>query len=149
MLCATCMKTEHANLPFHRIQAWKSGHGAFFKKVTLFEIGYTLHLGHEGRECPVGIGHPLVKELTILHTNGVHRVLISFCQCPGADREFLQLLDAKLFPGTEERPQKAFSFELLRHFQQFNLSSKTAAWDFHEALLRLSDGVLPHTVTVC
>ncbi|KIO18610.1 hypothetical protein M407DRAFT_83748 [Tulasnella calospora MUT 4182] len=40
----------------------------------------------------------------------------------------------------------AFTFQLLKHYHQSNLASKTAAHDYHKCLLRLSDPIQPHKI---
>ncbi|KIO31441.1 hypothetical protein M407DRAFT_68026 [Tulasnella calospora MUT 4182] len=59
---------------------------------------------------------------------------------------YAQLVLAGLIPATHSRPATAFTVQLLKHFQQMNLASKTAAHDYHKCLLQLSDAVQSHRI---
>lgn len=84
--------------------------------------------------------------LTVLHVNGYHKLQVQYCNCIGSPEPYLQLLHAGLFPATHARPSTAFTFQLLKHFQRFNLASKTAVHNYHKALLHLTDNVLPQSI---
>lgn len=153
LLCGPCMKTEHQHHPFHRISSWTvitttTGSRSFFKPATLFDLGLELHLGHGGAPCPEPDAFGSNATLTVLHTNGSHEVNISYCSCLGKQSHDLQLIDHGLFPATAARPSTAFTFQLLRHFQTFNMASKTSAWDYHNGLIRMTNAVNPGAVPV-
>lgn len=155
LLCATCIKKEHQHHPFHRIRSWTSiasatGDGSFFRPATLSDLGFKLHLGHGGAECQSisASGSNTLSTLTIIHTNGSHKINIKYCDCPTQLDRDLQLVDHGLFPATTTRPSTAFTFQLLQYFQVFNMASKTSAWDFHNGLVRMTDPVNPEAVPV-
>lgn len=144
--CLDCLNDQHRHLPFHRVRRWKPGPTAHFVPVNTEERGFTLHLGHRGEPCPLSSAGN-VQEMDVMHTNGIHSISIAFCGCRNQLR-WEQLLENDLFPGTEERPQSAFSFAVLEQFHTFNLVSKTAAQDFNQALMRMTDGAFPTSVPV-
>lgn len=152
VLCSICMKRKHQHHPFHRIRRWtNAGSGSFFEPAALIDLGFVLHFGHGGAECPsldVFGSNNMFSTLTIVHTNGSHKMNIIYCSCLGQESRDLQLIDHGLFPATTSRPSTAFTFQLLRHFQIFNMASKTSAWDFHNGLVRMTNPVNPEAVPV-
>lgn len=141
MLCEACCNEKHQTLPFHRIQSWTDGPSPHFTASSPQDRQFVLHLGHAGQpSCPQPeIG---THEISVLHTNGVHCMTVQYCGCQG-EGHWEQLLHGKLLSGTDQKPKSAFTFEVLQHFHAFNLASKTAAHDFNQALLQLTDGVQP------
>lgn len=88
-----------------------------------------------------------------MHINGIHKIPTAFCQCSHPDDnpdgdDWEQLLGHRLFPATEQRPEIAFTFAVLDLFQKFNLVSKTAARDFHQAMIYFTDSIIPAAVPV-
>ena len=55
-LCRDCLISGHQYLPFHRVEAWN---GRCFLPSSLFDQGFVLHVGHEGRVCT---GHPTEED---------------------------------------------------------------------------------------
>lgn len=150
VFCCGCMLSLHQFLPFHRLEHWN---GSFFVPGPLKDFHQLIHLGHGGLSCPsfrstITPGVSSSATLTVLHVNGYHRVDVHYCCCTGADLPYIQLLRVELFPATHHRPATVFTFELLKHFQNFNLASKTAAHDYHKALMQLTDAVLPISIPV-
>jgi hypothetical protein len=47
-----------------------------------------------------------------------------------------------------KHPQTAFSFAVLDNFHQLTLSSKKSMYDYHDALVKLTDPVFPQDVPV-
>ncbi|TFY50348.1 hypothetical protein EVJ58_g11087, partial [Rhodofomes roseus] len=129
--------------PFHWIERWN---GRCLEKQDLGELGLVLYLGHGGLRCPClpEVATPIVY--TVTHINGIHRVPIHHCCCPRARDSVSQLLRLRLFPATLERPESAFSFELLRQWDLHFLTSKKGTYDFYEALRRLTDNSGTRTV---
>lgn len=137
---------KHQTLPFHRIWSWTDGPSPYFELASPQDRNFVLYLGHAGQPCPQPeIGE---HEISILHTNGVHPTTVQSCGCQG-QKHWEQLLHGRLLPGTDDIPKSAFTFDVLRHFHAFNLTSKTAAHDFNQALLQLTDGVQPSKFPVC
>ncbi|KAG9017173.1 hypothetical protein FRB90_001477 [Tulasnella sp. 427] len=148
--CEDCIVSTHNSTPLHRIEKWN---GVFFEpgNPTVPQLHQLLYLGHNGSRCkaPFTSAHwarPTEGLLTVVHTNGYHKLQVCYCNCLGSPEPYQQLLQSGLFPATHSRPATAFTFNLLKHFRCFNLASKTAAYDYHKALVQLSDGVLPQAI---
>ncbi|KAH8069588.1 hypothetical protein BXZ70DRAFT_1013367 [Cristinia sonorae] len=136
--CAGCLVANHAHLPFHRVEI---SNGCYFKKTSLHTLGLVVQLGHGGRTCKLPA--PPTKPLKIVHTSGVHLVQISYCSCSDhrgqtVDR-WTQILRAGWYPATVERPQTAFTFEVLDLFLELNWQAKTNLNDFYKTLEQLTD----------
>lgn len=50
-----------------------------------------------------------------------------------------QLMRAKWFPATIDRPRTAFTFDVLNHFHHLTLQGKTTPWDFYNAIVHETD----------
>lgn len=144
LYCIKCINDRHKIHPFHRIRSWNLGDNPCFSRVRPRDRQFELNLGHSGERCPNGV---ISKGLHFMHTNGMHEINTVFCGCGNRDH-WKQLLDHDLFPATETRPGKIYSFQLLRLFHALNIISKLSARDFHQALLRLSNGAFPSDVPV-
>jgi hypothetical protein len=48
MSCVPCALAEHQLLPFHKLERWN---GKYFEQVTLHQLDFVLHLGHDGMPC--------------------------------------------------------------------------------------------------
>lgn len=87
----------------------------------------------------------------IIDVNGVHNMQVEYCNCAQGvnstpsvtEDKWAQLLSHQIFPATELRPQTGFTFRVLKHFHQINLSSKTSAWDYCQSLIFLTDPIDP------
>ncbi|KAI6145616.1 hypothetical protein BKA82DRAFT_4016401 [Pisolithus tinctorius] len=118
--------------------------GEFFEELALHMTGAQLQLGHIGAAClsdpsnANGTGGPVKmnapewedvddvpphmrqpirsKYLTVIDVTGVHFIPVRWCQCEAAESFRLQLLRAKLFPATFEKPSTAFTFAVLDDF---------------------------------
>jgi hypothetical protein len=143
--CQSCIVRDHVHLPFHRIEEWT---GAYFKKTSLQSLGYILQLGHGGEPCPNVDAHSRVRQMVIIHSNGLHSIAVQFCYCYDASLAAIQLSDAQLFPVTMEQPQTAFSFGVLDHFHQATLSSKKSLYDYVDCLVKLTDPAFPQDIPV-
>lgn len=144
--CKDCIIMDHTSLPFHRIQKWTSDH---FSHCSLESLGFTLQLGHQGAPCPSSTQDGgASRELTIVHLNGYHTLPVYFCHCFDAEAEYIQLVQASLFPATITQPETAFTFGLLDEYDQHVLSSKKPSYDYHDALVKLTNPVAPQNVPV-
>ena len=88
------------------------------------------------------------RMLRIVHTNGVHELSVTFCRCPNAQREDIQLLKLGYFPASRLRPSTAFTFECLDDFLLSNKSMKSSPLSYHTKLCRATDGAFHHSVPV-
>jgi hypothetical protein len=164
---------HHKLLPFHRIQKWN---GKYFAKTTLHDQGYVLHLGHHGGMCPdtedpwldveetlpgmdnVDLLQDGIEEQTknvledglvnIVHTTGVFKHKVRWCQCQSAPDKTVQLFELRLFPASHLKPETAFTFDVLEHFHIDAMECKTAAASFIKKLRRLTNNAFPHMVPV-
>ncbi|KAG2057847.1 hypothetical protein BDR06DRAFT_877301, partial [Suillus hirtellus] len=142
----------------------------------LWDHGYIIHLGHGGHPCPnllrqsnpspwsdLGVmedmfGHGEgdtiydtqlgLSNLVIVHSTGVYSHCVSWCQCPGADKDrYLHLLKARLFPASITCPQSAFTFDVLDHFLIDALECKTSAMSFYQKLRCFTNNAFPHKIS--
>ncbi|KAH9830168.1 uncharacterized protein C8Q71DRAFT_717179, partial [Rhodofomes roseus] len=134
--CSHCLVDSHRFSPFHWIDRWN---GRCFEKQDLGEVGFVFYLGHDGLACPCLRPADAPVVYTVTHSNGIHRVPIHECRCPCALDSVSQLLRVSLFPATLERPETAFTFDVLRQWDLHFLTSKKGTYDFYEALRRLTD----------
>ncbi|EPS97785.1 hypothetical protein FOMPIDRAFT_1078663, partial [Fomitopsis schrenkii] len=141
--CPNCLRASHRLSPFHWVDVWN---GRFLEKRDLGDLDFVLFLSHNGHQCPFIRGAMRPITYTVTHTNGIHRVPIHQCWCPHQPDTVSQLLRAGLFPATLERPESAFTFDLLRQWDIHFLSSKKGAYDYFEALRRLTDNSGTKTV---
>jgi hypothetical protein len=137
--CAQCLLEKHSLLPTHRFRSWTGMH---FENVASLEIGYIFHLGHVGKACDMGFERALV----IGDITGLHSVMVRFCRHPGRGGQSKQLLDANIFPCSEERPQTGFTFNVLRLFSLMSTESKLSAQRFYNVLACQTNPIFPHEV---
>lgn len=114
--------------------------GAFFEKTTLTDLGAVIQLGHADGVCECPFTTPHV--LTVVHTNGVHDVCVSWCNCDyftGGTPRRIQLLRAGLFPASTEYPSTAVSFDALDLYHLLTAQAKLSFYDFFETLSKRVD----------
>ena len=126
------------------IQHWNS---SYFADFTLQQLGLYVHLGHEFPSCPYA--DPAIRDFTVVDVSGIHTVNLHFCGCVGAPHHCLQLLAASWFPASLDRPQTAFTFDVLDTFQLINLQGKTSAYDFYYSLDHKTDNTGALGIQVC
>lgn len=131
--CAACFTSSHRNLPFHRVETWT---GSYFARHSLYAMGFELFLGHGGSRCP---NASKSTTMTVVHTNGIHKLSIVFCACAPLTKRPLQLLAAAMYPATWDYPETAFTIPLLKHYHLESLQSRTSAHDYWAVLRRLTD----------
>lgn len=145
MFCSSCVISVHVHGPFHHIQKWVGTH---FVRTSLKDLGFTITLGHSGDRCPNLSKTSRGRPTTIAHTNGMHETVVEYCHCLGAPLEPFQLIEAGLFPSTLSQPSTAFTFEVLRNFERHALASKKCAYDYCDALRKLTDSTFPQNIPV-
>ncbi|KAJ3964320.1 hypothetical protein EV361DRAFT_70089 [Lentinula raphanica] len=139
LVCEECCRLEHLDRPLDLIEKWN---GQFFDRVWLSQLGISVHFGHAFEcICP----HPrIVKEFTVIHTNGIHRVTGVFCNCmnkPIAGEWRQQLLRRRWFPATHLQPETAATFEVLNQFHILTLQGKVTTYDYYAGLEKLYDNL--------
>ncbi len=119
----------------------KEWNGSFFEKVFLKDLGQQYQLGHGGFPCPCPKPGPLA--FVVFHTSGVFPVDVAFCDCvsPPAPSRRVQLLRARWFLASCDRPQTVFTFDVLNMFHKLTLQAKTTLYDYYHSILNLSDNL--------
>ena len=136
VLCDACIVERHVRHPLHVIEEHT---GKFFRQTSLSNLGLKPTLMHDGKKCPyVPEGYRGVETL-IVHTNGIHKLRVIYCDCPDKPPRAIQLVKSKLFPGTAEDPRSAFSFDLLKDFHLHTRVSKKSSYDYLRAVQRRTD----------
>ena len=161
--CSSCCTKSHINIPFHSIDVWN---GVCFLPSDLLHVGLAIHLGHQGSPCPEfreegekdqweqdtrnkpNPDRPGASLLLVVHSNGVCRRSIYYCQCSNAPSHHIQLLQHRLFPASYTKPQTVFTFEVLCHFYIEAMECKTSAGAFYSKLKRFTSNAFPDTVPV-
>ena len=80
---------------------------------------------------------------------GIHTISLRFCGCIGAAHPRDQLIASSWFPASLDRPQTAFTFDVLDTFQLLNLQGKLSAYDFYYSLDHKSDNTGVLRIQVC
>ncbi|KAI6143499.1 hypothetical protein EDD17DRAFT_1768848 [Pisolithus thermaeus] len=86
------------------------------------------------------------KYLTVIDVTGVHFVLSRPCQCMNAESYHKQLLRAKLYPSTFDKPSTVFTFLVLDDFLRDNVECGTSGMNYYSKLRRVTSSVFPHLV---
>jgi hypothetical protein len=145
--CQGCLLNCHINHPFHRPQEWKDGS---FQNVSLCNLGYVFMLGHSrsGHGCPENDNIFGDRRMTMVHVNGIFEHCVRFCRCQDAIPEHLQLFDNRLFPSTFDRPETAFSLDVLEYYGIDAMECKTSSQSFFQKLRRVTNNAFPEEVPV-
>ncbi|TFK89216.1 hypothetical protein K466DRAFT_38375 [Polyporus arcularius HHB13444] len=86
------------------------------------------------------------RMLVIVDTEGIHELSVTFCACPNAIREDLQLLDLGLYPATKSRPRTAFTMRVLDAFSLASKECNASARNYYNILRRTTNSAFPHMV---
>ncbi|KAI0055066.1 hypothetical protein BV25DRAFT_1873220 [Artomyces pyxidatus] len=135
-VCEGCICAAHQLEPYHRVEKWN---GTFFENHSLSKAGLILQLGHDGLSCPNPRDH--TTQLTVIDITGVHMLSVKFCDCADARTapNYIQVLRARLWPSTVKRPRTATTFRTCKLFHALTMQGKTNAYDFWNALCRMTD----------
>ncbi|KAI6168035.1 hypothetical protein EDD17DRAFT_1503696 [Pisolithus thermaeus] len=84
--------------------------------------------------------HPLVgsKYLTVINVTGVHFMLSQPCQCMNAESYHKQLLCAKLYPSTFDKPSMVFTFLVLDDFLRDNVECRMSGMNYYSKLCQVT-----------
>lgn len=145
MHCADCLVKLHVHAPFHHFLEWK---GAHFSRTSYGQLNGVLALGHCGEKCPNRSCSSQGRSTVIVHANGIHTMRVEYCRCLDAPMEHIQLTRARLFPASIAQPATVFTFKALDEFHQHSLTSKKAAYDYYDALRKLTSSTFPQDVPV-
>ncbi|KAL0565319.1 hypothetical protein V5O48_016704 [Marasmius crinis-equi] len=144
MCCNECWFEQHRYNPWHWARVWV---GSFFVRSdisVLCKEGFAVQLGNHGLPCPM-LDNPRPIKFTVVHSNGVHGTLLSFCNCTSAGR-IQQLMKSRLFPATALEPETAYTFPMMWEYDILSLQGKIPAYDWIHGLRRLTDNT--HTYLV-
>ncbi|KAI6104317.1 hypothetical protein F5141DRAFT_988565, partial [Pisolithus sp. B1] len=177
LLCTDCCCSMHATHPFHRVQQWTgdffkdsalhmtglqlhlSHDGApcpsSSVNVQATHIGHSWPAGLDEEEwedidyIPLHLCLPVgSKYLTVIDVTGVHFMLLQPCQCVNAESYHKQLLHAKLYASTFERPSTVFTFLVLDDFLRDNVECRTSGLNYYSKLHWVTSSVFLHLVPV-
>ncbi|KAA1479641.1 hypothetical protein DENSPDRAFT_862064 [Dentipellis sp. KUC8613] len=114
--------------------------GTCFVPYSLYNAGLVIQLGHDGAPCPNP--HDSTKDITVIDVSGIHRVRARFCSCLLTEtaRTYVQLLRAKWWPMSLDRPQTTVTFRTLQLFHSLSLQAKINSYDFYHSLIRVTNG---------
>jgi hypothetical protein len=56
------------------------------------------------------------SNLIIVSSTGIFKCSVRWCHCAKSSDQYVELLQAKLFPASFKNPKTAFTFEVLNHF---------------------------------
>ncbi|KAJ7034873.1 hypothetical protein C8F04DRAFT_1259547 [Mycena alexandri] len=104
-ICDTCMLRTHRHVPLHQISRWENGS---FSRVNLRSIGMRIPLGHS--DCAA---RSTEQHFIIVDTDKPHNVAIAFCDCGVGGTRAAQLVAARLYPSSYERPRAAITFRMV------------------------------------
>jgi hypothetical protein len=141
--CRTCFLEAHERHPFHWAEVWNS---RYFVRTDFSSLGGVLNLGHSGQVCP-GRSKIGPTRMTIVHVNGVHELLVAFCECHSVNR-WEQLVRHRIFPATLDCPQTGFTIQLLKLCHLIALNAHTPSYALAQALRRLTNDPMVQKVPV-
>jgi hypothetical protein len=87
--------------------------------------------------------------MTLIHVNGIFEHCVRFCRCQGAIPEHEQLFSYRLFSSTFDRPETAFTLDVLDYFGIDAMECKTSAQSFFQKLRRVTSNAFPDDLPVC
>ncbi|KAL0565292.1 hypothetical protein V5O48_016736 [Marasmius crinis-equi] len=136
MVCEECCVRRHWDMPWHFVERWD---GQRFTKTDLADLGLKLQLNHFRGVCTAS--KPAYDRLLVLHTNGIHRANIRFCECPKSIPQYQQLLRRRLYPANLRKGRIAtvVTFECLEMLHAMTLTTKGSVYDFYRGLEQLTD----------
>ncbi|KAG0708157.1 hypothetical protein DFH29DRAFT_979482 [Suillus ampliporus] len=140
--CSPCILLAHVRHPLHRLEKWN---GQYFEQISLKTLGLRIQLGHTtGQKC-LNPRRAFNDDFIVVDTHSIHEVSLDFCNCATAQSHIQQLLQISWFPSTMSDPKTAATFRILEHYHLLSFESKVSAFEFYNALSRMSDntGLLP------
>lgn len=144
-LCRRCILSAHRENPFHRVDFWD-----ITKKcrvsVSLESIGLIISFKDpNGDSCRCKLTTSNSRTLEVLHLNGLHTVRYKSCTCKTSLKGYVSpemLLTERLYPATGQRPNRAFTFEVLEEYDNMNLYGHVNIKQFLDAKLKnMNDNV--------
>jgi hypothetical protein len=124
-ICSNCMVSQHKSMPLHRVVRWD--HEEFrVCSTSLCDLGLVVRFCSAlGNACDCPSDGFNLREMEVLDTNGVHSLRYVQCHCErlqspqSASCE--QILSNRLWPATQSKVMRSFTFEVLNRFDLLNL----------------------------
>jgi hypothetical protein len=140
--CQKCIVDRHRDCALHRVEQWDNLQGCK-SSTSLGALGLVLQFDHpNGHPCSCTSADRPIEVLTVLHTNGQHKIL--YRVCPLRSTSFgrhtatpEQLLANRFFPATDDKPEQAFTFDLLQHYDVLDLYSFINIKQFCDGMLAM------------
>jgi hypothetical protein len=89
------------------------------------------------------LDNPFVR---LVHTNGVHHIVVVSCTCRGRENTHCDLMAACLVPTSFIRYRTMFTHAVLDDFRLENLECKASAYQYFQKLRRLTSAMCPDSV---
>lgn len=132
------------------MQHWSARTG-YWQEESLADLGMLVKLGHRPTETCTR-PHIRNKELTVIHTNGIHKVKVQQCRCTTNQSkanhtivpEHLQYLQHGWWACTVKEPAAVVTEAALETFHHMSNQSKMAGYDYVKSLERLSSHGVPN-----
>jgi hypothetical protein len=118
------------------MQRWN---GNYFERITLKLLGLRIQLGHCIGDMCCNPHRAFDNNFIIIDSTGIHEVGLDFCACGTMQTHVKQLLCSRLFPATVTDPKTAATFGVLEQYHLLSFESKASAFEFYQALARLSN----------
>jgi hypothetical protein len=111
--------------------------GRFWQNVDMSDLDddLAIQLGHDGGPCAVPDPEP--RKLIVVDSGGLRSIRVHFCACQPNDR-WVQLLRAKLYPSSTQKPRSCWTFDFLDSYIKVSLQGKLALYDYYLAVLHKS-----------
>ena len=97
-------------------------------------------------EVPIAYGND--RMVVVVDLEGIHELPFTFCCCPNAQWDDIQLLDLGYYPASIHHPRTVFTMRLLDDFLLSNKECKTSARNYYNKLRRTTNPAFPHMVPV-
>ncbi len=81
---------------------------------------------------------PAHTAFKVLHTTGIHDVVLDYCGCERQLPYHTQLLHRGWYPASHRVPTTCATFRLLEFLHILSLCSKVSIYDFYQTLEKLS-----------
>ena len=88
------------------------------------------------------------RMIVVVDLEGIHELPFTFCACPNAQRDDIQLLDLGYYPASTHKPKTVFTARVLDDFLLSNKECKTSARNYFNKLRRSTNPAFPHMVPV-
>lgn len=137
--CSTCLKDSHRLSPSHRIRRWTGDH---FEDCELPQLGFVFELGHNGQDCNLGS----LQSFTLVDITGIHKISVRFCRHKNSGDHARQLMDARIYPASDEAPTTGFTFALLKQFSLLTVIAKVPAEGYYNVLVSQTNPCFPQQV---